>query len=200
MLRCQDSAGQSLIVTSGNFTGPGMSQNVEASVLLGSDVLTTAAFSWNQLIASLSTQAWLLYRLTHTNLLDPGWGLLYDESPVSHSSIERKGYLSCDSEASLRYGTHSDRSQDLVQRLGSQYFWLSKDCFDFFPPLTIRNERGYKGTLLAIISLHYCDLDVTDTACRVTFEAENNLDFNLAQAACAIASWQRPAILRAYSA
>ena len=29
---------------------------------------------------------------------------------------------------------------------GTQYFWLSKDCYDFFPPLTILNHRGTKST------------------------------------------------------
>ena len=62
---------------------------------------------------------------------------------------------------------------------GTQYFWLSKDCFDFFPPFTIRNNRGYKGTLSTIVTLHYIDLRQTDYNCRVTFEAENNLDFRL---------------------
>jgi hypothetical protein len=64
--------------------------------------------------------------------------------------------------------------------MGTQYFWLSKDCFDFFPALTLRNQRGYKGTLSALISLKYMDLGgATDNECRVTFEAENNLDFRL---------------------
>jgi hypothetical protein len=172
------STGQSLIVTSGNFTGPGMSQNVEASVLLGSDLLKTSTFSWKQLIASLSTQAWLSYRLTHDNFRDPGWGLLYDESP---------GIMLLDDSDRITLVVllgHSDTARIQAMPgsragLGSQYFWLSKDCFDFFPPLTIRNERGYKGTLSATITLRYCDLDVMDAACRVTFEAENNLDFRL---------------------
>jgi hypothetical protein len=30
---------------------------------------------------------------------------------------------------------------------GIQYFWLSKDCYDFFPPLTMINERGYNGRI-----------------------------------------------------
>ncbi|TMX34453.1 hypothetical protein DA098_23135 [Vibrio parahaemolyticus] len=62
--------------------------------------------------------------------------------------------------------------------LGSQYFWLSKDCFDFFPPLTIRNARGWKGTLSTLITLDYIDLGIRREE-RVTFEAENNLDFRL---------------------
>ncbi|HEY5869859.1 MAG TPA: restriction endonuclease, partial [Candidatus Tectomicrobia bacterium] len=62
---------------------------------------------------------------------------------------------------------------------GTQYFWLSKDCYDFFPPLTIRNERGHKATYSCLINLCYIDLDVEDPQCRVTFEAENNLDFRL---------------------
>ena len=38
---------QTLIVTSGNFTGPGMSQNVELSLLLDSDSTNALGFSWD---------------------------------------------------------------------------------------------------------------------------------------------------------
>lgn len=44
--------------------------------------------------------------------------------------------------------------------------------------MTIRNKRGLKGTLSTKISLEYVDLAVTREE-RVTFEAENNLDFRL---------------------
>lgn len=62
---------------------------------------------------------------------------------------------------------------------GTQYFWLSKDCYDFFPPLIIRNARGHKATYSCLIRMHYVDLGIIDESCRVTFEAENNLDFRL---------------------
>ena len=48
-----------------------------------------------------------------------------------------------------------------------------------FPPLTIRNERGHKATYSCLVNMAYIDLGRTDNACRVTFEAENNLDFRL---------------------
>lgn len=57
--------------------------------------------------------------------------------------------------------------------------WLSKDCYDFFPPLTIRNERGHKATYSCLVAMNYIDLGTVDARCRVTFEAENNLDFRL---------------------
>ena len=61
---------------------------------------------------------------------------------------------------------------------GTQYFWLSKDSFDFFPPLDLKNERGTKNAYQTLVSMKYVDLDVIDTV-RVTFEADNNLDFRL---------------------
>lgn len=61
---------------------------------------------------------------------------------------------------------------------GTQYFWLSKDCYDFFPPLTILNRRGRKRTYSSNIVVHFKDVQQTSTV-RVTFEAENNLDFRL---------------------
>jgi len=66
-----------------------------------------------------------------------------------------------------------------VASKGTQYFWLSKDCYDFFPPLTIRNSRGQKATYSCMVQMTYIDLDQIDDQCRITFEAENNLDFRL---------------------
>lgn len=62
--------------------------------------------------------------------------------------------------------------------LGTQYFWLSKGTFDFFPALTIKNTRGTKNTFSCIINMNYIDLNLVQEA-RVTFEADNNLDFRL---------------------
>jgi hypothetical protein len=62
---------------------------------------------------------------------------------------------------------------------GTQYFWLSKDCYDFFPPLTILNRRGDKATYSCLIQMRYVDLGRQEFESRVTFEAENNLDFRL---------------------
>ena len=63
---------------------------------------------------------------------------------------------------------------------GTQYFWLSKDCFDFFPPLNEKNSRGTKNAYQTVINVKYIDIDPTKTEeARVTFEAENNYDFRL---------------------
>jgi hypothetical protein len=172
------SKGQALIVTSGNFTGPGMSQNVEASVLLRQDSLINTNFSWDDLITDLQSQSWLYYRPSLLQLDEPSWLLLYDEAPGLVALDETEAVTLI-----LILG-HADTvriqaSPGTKEALGTQYFWLSKDSFDFFPPLTIRNQRGYKGTLSTLISLRYVDLALTDHATRVTFEAENNLDFRL---------------------
>jgi len=170
-----NSEGQKLVVTSGNFTGPGMSQNVEAAVLLENAEIDAMKFSWASLEESYKAQNWMRYNLDSPE--NPGWNLLYDESP-------RKVKID-DSEAVTLIVTlvHADTARIQADKgtragLGSQYFWLSKDSFDFFPPLNIRNNRGWKGTLSTRITLNYVDLDVSRTE-RVTFEAENNLDFRL---------------------
>lgn len=170
--------GERLIVTSGNFTGPGMAQNVEAALLLNSDATAKMGFSWDDLILELLRQRWSIYRPSAFDPKDPVWQLLYDETP---------GVVKIDQSDELTLIVKLGRSDtarimalpDSSSSRGTQYFWLSKDSFDFFPPLTIRNNRGYKGTLSALITLHYIDLGKTDTDCRVTFEAENNLDFRL---------------------
>lgn len=61
---------------------------------------------------------------------------------------------------------------------GTQYFWLSKGTFDFFPALTEPNKRGIKNTYSTIINMNYIDIGVIGRT-RVTFEADNNLDFRL---------------------
>ena len=45
--------GEQLIVTSGNFTGPGMSQNVEAALLLDNADTADIAFSWQDVVRNL---------------------------------------------------------------------------------------------------------------------------------------------------
>jgi HKD family nuclease len=169
---------EKLIVSSGNFTGPGMAQNVEAALLLDSEVTANIGFAWDELVTSMFRQSWQTYRPTAITQQDPVWNLLYDETP---------GIITIDQSEKLTLVVklgHADTARIMArpgtnESLGSQYFWLSKDCFDFFPPLTIRNQRGYKGTLSTLITLHYIDLGRTDDKCRVTFEAENNFDFRL---------------------
>src|SRR5690606_3040851 len=47
---------QSLIVSSGNFTGPGMSQNIEASLMIEDEDVTRTGFQWNDLVANFFKQ------------------------------------------------------------------------------------------------------------------------------------------------
>jgi hypothetical protein len=168
---------RSLVVSSGNFTGPGLAQNIEASLLVEDPLLTETGFDWQELIDSVEAQKWLLYDVDPNNAADPAWQLLYDETPGTVKIDESEEVTLV-----VRLG-HADTARIRADPgtkagLGSQYFWLSKDCFDFFPPLTIRNKRGLKGTLSTMISLEYVDLAETRDE-RVTFEAENNLDFRL---------------------
>ena len=172
------SQGDSLVVTSGNFTGPGMSQNVEMSVLL--EPVSTAAmkFSWSDLMGNMLGQKWDFYQPTLADLKAPAWQLLYDEQAAEIKLDDT------DEVTMLLRLSHADTArinaaEGTSASLGTQYFWLSKDCYDFFPPLTIRNERGHKATYSCLINMNYIDLGVVADACRVTFEAENNLDFRL---------------------
>jgi len=174
----QTAAGESLIVTSGNFTGPGMAQNVEASFFADATLTKKLGFSWPAVVGQLRCQRWDLYRPSLGDEQAPVWQLLYDEydTEAKLAEVEQSTLL-------VLLG-HSDTariqaSPTAKASLGTQYFWLSRDCYDFFPPLTIRNRRGYKTTYSCVISLNYVDLGVTDAECRVTFEAENNLDFRL---------------------
>lgn len=181
-----DSGGKdALIVSSGNFTGPGMTQNAEATLYLDNPSLAVSGFSWKNLYSSIMSQAWSRYEVNPTDVSekeDPVWSLLYDEV---HGSVA----LTDDQESTMLVTlSHSDTSR--IQAAagtnagkGSQYFWLTKAAFDFFPPLTEKNKRGTKNTYSCLINIKYMDLLGKIFKSRVTFEADNNLDFRLETAA-----------------
>ncbi|MFD2246660.1 phospholipase D-like domain-containing protein [Pontibacter ruber] len=169
---------QGVVISSGNFTGPGMSQNIEASLLLRGKHVDELNFSWEELRKSIFSQSWDIYSPTLAKRLDPAWSLLYDESRFK-VPFENEQEVTM-----LLTLVHSDTARIQANRKtkesrGSQYFWVSKESFDFFPALTIKNKRGIKPTYSTIIRMNYVDLGVIDNKCRVTFEAGNNLDFRL---------------------
>lgn len=173
---------ESLIVTSGNFTGPGMSQNVELSVLLEPTSTAEMGFTWEGMINNMLDQNWSFYNPDLNSPEEPAWKLLYDEHSTRVKSSD-----DTDEVTMLLTLSHADTVRINApprsdQAKGSQYFWLSKDCYDFFPPLTIRNQRGIKPTYSCKVMMRYVDLkkgkQFVDEV-RVTFEAGNNLDFRL---------------------
>lgn len=172
--------GQNLLVSSGNFTGPGMSSNGEATVRLHGPEVTGMGFDWHTCIAQLLGQTWQIQQPLLADLAHPAWQLLYGERSegLADEEVEQLDTTL------IVWLNHSDTARIQAVRgtkagRGSQYFWVSKDSFDFFPPLTIQNQRGIKGTLSALVTMHYPQSSLTDTECRITFEAENNLDFRV---------------------
>lgn len=169
--------GQMLVVTSGNFTGPGMAQNVEMAVLLDRPTTHRMGFSWDEMITSMLAQRWDLHRPELANMGAPAWSLLYDEEASTIVLDETDEVTMI-----LRLG-HADTARIMADPgtdagKGSQYFWLSRDCYDFFPALTILNVRGFKRTYSTKIQMNFIDLGQEEDV-RVTFEAENNQDFRL---------------------
>lgn len=155
-----------------------MSQNIEASLLIENDDVAKTGFQWNDLVSSFFKQKWDIYEPDLADKTLPAWKLLYDE-------IGGKVKIEDEQEITLLVTlSHADTARiqanpgDSAGK-GTQYFWLSKDSYDFFPALTIRNKRGRKATYSALINMNYIDLGLIDDNCRVTFEAENNLDFRL---------------------
>ena len=169
--------GEMLVVTSGNFTGPGMAQNVEMALLLDRPTTQGLGFSWESMISSMLAQRWDLHRPSLADLTAPAWQLLYDEEASTIVLDETDEVTMI-----LRLG-HADTvrimaSPGTVEGRGSQYFWLSRDCYDFFPALTILNIRGNKRTYFTMVEMNFMDIGRTEEI-RVTFEAENSLDFRL---------------------
>jgi hypothetical protein len=170
-------SGSRLIVTSGNFTGPGMTQNAEIAVSLDEKTTHAMNFSWNDLEDALSSQPWDYYEPSLDDMSAPAWKMLYDElgREVKIEDSEEISLVITLGEADTARINAKDGSR---AGTGSQYFWLSKDCYGFFPALTIRNTRGRNATYSTLIQMSYLDLGTVHET-RVTFEAENNLDFRL---------------------
>jgi hypothetical protein len=171
---------EELVVTSGNFTGPGMSQNAEAAIRIDHNCILKINFSWNSLVSNIFAQPWDIYQLDYSDIAtksNPGWSLLYDE-------VSGVGRLDESQEMTMIITlSHSDTARIQASPgsnagLGTQYFWLSKGTFDFFPALTEKNKRGIKNTYSCNINMKYIDLGIIRQA-KVTFEADNNLDFRL---------------------
>lgn len=177
---------QALVVTSGNFTTPGTKLNIEAAILLGSRSLENLTFSWAKLWTDLQNAGFDNSFVLTDDHADPVWELLFDEE----ARRARPGEVEVDEDADAdQFGSmiftlsHADTARIQAARgtaagSGSQYFWLSKDSYDFFPPLMIRNKRGVRATYSTMVDVEFVDVGRTDNV-RVTFEAENNLDFRL---------------------
>lgn len=169
--------GSMIVVTSGNFTGPGMSQNVEMAVLLDQPTIAAMKFSWQEMVDGMLSQKWDYYKPTLGDVTSPAWKLLYDEQAAGVKLDDT------DEVTLIMSLSHADTARIMADPgtnagKGSQYFWLSKDSFDFLPPLTILNRRGYKTTYSCLVDMNFVDLG-EHREVRLTFEAENNLDFRL---------------------
>lgn len=176
----ESSVGEELVVTSGNFTGPGMSQNAEAAIRIDDKNIKAMGFQWAELLESIESQKWDIYKLEKTDIptkANPGWQLLYDEvnnvvALEDNQMVSMVVLLSHSDTARIQAVPGTDAGK------GTQYFWLSKGSFDFFPALTEKNKRGIKNTYSCDINMNYIDLGLIQKS-KVTFEADNNLDFRL---------------------
>jgi hypothetical protein len=138
-------------------------------------VLTIEPTSRSKSLANRAT--WDFYKPDLADETAPAWQLLYDEQAAGITLDDT------DEVTMILRLSHADTARIMAAPgtdagKGSQYFWLSKDSFDFLPPLTILNRKGYKTTYSCIINLNFIDLKRTADV-RVTYEAENNQDFRL---------------------
>jgi len=170
-------SGDRLIVTSGNFTANGMAHNVESALFLDYDLTRQIQFRWSEFADSILRQKWEIYTPSLSDLESPAWKVVYDER---EERIKIDDSQAVSMVVTLSHADTARINAPLGSKagLGTQYFWLSKDAYDFFPPLTIPNKRGIKDTYSCHINLHYKDLGFVDQS-TVTFEAGNNVDFRL---------------------
>ena len=189
--------GDMVVVSSGNFTGPGMAQNVEMSILLDRPTARGIGFSWTDLVSSLLSQNWQLHRPELDDTSSPAWRLLYDEQ-ASGIVLDETNEVTLIVILGHADTVRINAAPGTIKARGTQYFWLSRDCYDFFPALTIPNTQGVKKTYSCIVGLNYVDLGRREEA-RVTFEAENNLDFRLGTGALRGTGLARPGDVAAIS-
>lgn len=171
----EDDKDQGLVISSGNFTGPGMNLNVESSLLLDSSTLLNMNFSWKKVKSQIEKQNWQFYPIKGSyDTKAPYNKLLYDELKSSGRSKRDES----ENEYLITTLSQNDTSR-IVGRVagGTQYIWLSKNIVGYFPPLLIRNKRGRKKTYSSEFKLSYPQLKISGKKGRVTFEAENNMDF-----------------------
>jgi hypothetical protein len=157
-----------------------MSQNAEAAINVDYSNLVGMDFSWSNMVDNIFNQNWDIYSLDLADTVtkrNPGWTLLYDEvGDISKLEDEQEVTMvitlsrSDTARIQATSGTNAGK--------GTQYFWLSKGTFDFFPALVIKNNRGTKDTFSCFVNINYIDLCIKRKE-RVTFEADNNLDFRL---------------------
>ena len=112
--------------------------DVEAALHLEPEETARMQFSWDGLLKGLFSQGWDIYRLEQADIAarrGPGWTLLYDEL---HDTVKLDDSQLVSMVVLL---SHSDTARIQAPPAtnagkGTQYFWLCKDSFDFFPPLT----------------------------------------------------------------
>lgn len=145
-----DSSPDGLVISSGNFTGPGMAMNVEAAFFADEQTLHNMSFSWSTLLSSIDRQDWQTFDIDSFDSGGPYNDLLYDEEK-HESKYDRK--LTYD-EYLVTTLSHNDVSRIQKRKVGTQYIWLSKDTMGYFPPLLIRNKRGKKKHIRQTFKFH----------------------------------------------
>ena len=174
-LYCAD--GQMIVVTSGNFTGPGMSQNVEMALLLDRPTTKSLAFSWEEMVKSMLAQKWDFYRPDLANTGSPAWQLLYDEEAADIKLDDT------DEVTMILKLSHADTVRIMADLgtdagRGSQYFWLKQRIFRFSSPSYHPKSSRLQNDLFLPVDVDFIDVGKVQQV-RATFEAENNLDFRL---------------------
>ena len=175
----ETSNGDSLIVSSGNFTGPGMSQNIEGSIFLDPPATRAMSFRWRDALAAVLMQRMALPPPdAHLIALLLLGNCSMTRSLAKSEWTKVRTSLSCWSSATQIPCAFKPRPAPSKHKARNTS-GSAKTATTFLPPLTIPNVRGAKRTYFVHHQVGNTWTSwITDT-CRVTFEAENSLDFRL---------------------
>ena len=147
----KSSGGETVVVTSGNFTGPGMSQNVEMSLLLDRPATREIGFSWDDFVSSMLSQRWQIHQpnlADADDALNPAWRLLYDEQ-LSTVTIEDEDEVTM----ILRLG-HADTFRinaepGLPSEQGNAVFLAQQGLLRLLPRPNRPQQKGIQADVFA---------------------------------------------------
>ena len=143
----ETSNGDSLIVSSGNFTGPGMSQNIEGSIFLDPPATRAMSFRWRDTLAAVLMQRMAFYRRRSPIALLLLGNCSMTRSLAKSEWTKVRTSLSCWSSATQIPCAFKPRPAPSKHKARNTSG--SASCYDFFAPHDSKRSRHQTHLLRA---------------------------------------------------